>query len=346
MNDIDYNLRYLTDPQVFALGRLPAVSDHDVYACEAEASVGQSSLTLCLDGRWKFAYAQTPDARPVGFAASEYDCAAWDEIDVPAHIQLQGYGMPHYVNTQYPWDGHEGLRPPEIPLRENPVGCYATYFCVPQGWADHRVVLWLHGVETACFVWLNGVLLGYAEDSFTPSRFDLTPALVAGENKLAVEVYRYSCASWIEDQDFWRFSGIFRSVELRAEPMAHVEDIFVRSEPDEALVCGTLITDVRMRLPHKAVTLRAELLTMGGVAIDSQTLPAQETLHLERHIESPLLWSAEQPNLYTLRLTLYSADGGVLEVAQTEVGFRRFQIKDGLLMLNNKRILLHGVNRH
>jgi beta-galactosidase len=116
MNDIRYDLRYLTDPQVFALGRLPAVSDHDVYAGEEEAATGQSSLNLCLNGRWKFAYAQTPDVRPVGFAAPEYDCAAWGEIDVPAHIQLQGYGMPQYVNTQYPWDGHEVLRPPEILL--------------------------------------------------------------------------------------------------------------------------------------------------------------------------------------------------------------------------------------
>ena len=346
MNDIRYDLRYLTDPQVFALGRLPAVSDHDVYASEAEAALGQSSLTLCLDGRWKFAYAQSPDARPVGFAAPEYDCTAWDEIDVPAHIQLQGYGMPQYVNTQYPWDGHEALRPPEIPLRENPVGCYVTHFSVPEGWAGHRVTLWLHGVETACFVWLNGVLLGYAEDSFTPSRFDLTPALLAGENKLAVEVYRYSCASWIEDQDFWRFSGIFRSVELRAEPHAHVEDIFVRAQPDEALANGTLTADVRLRLPHSSVTLRADLLTAAGEAIDSLTLPAQETLHFDRCIQSPLLWSAEQPNLYTLRLSLYGADGGVLEVAQTDVGFRRFQVKDGLLLLNNKRILLRGVNRH
>ncbi len=168
MDEIRYDLRCLTDPQVFAMGRLSAVSDHDVFASESEASLGQSSLTMSLDGRWKFAYAPTPDVLPVGFAALDYDCIGWDEIDVPAHIQLQGYGTPQYVNTQYPWDGHEVLRPPEIPRRDNPVGCYVTHFSVPDSWARHRVVLCLEGVETACFVWLNGVLLGYAEDSFTP----------------------------------------------------------------------------------------------------------------------------------------------------------------------------------
>ena len=145
MDDIRYDLRYLTDPQVFAVGRLPAVSDHDVFASVAEAAQGHSSLSLCLDGRWKFACAETPEARPVGFAAPEYDCAAWGEIDVPAHIQLQGHGAPHYVNTQYPWDGHEALRPPQIPVRENPVGCYVKHFTAPQGWAGHRVTLVLHG---------------------------------------------------------------------------------------------------------------------------------------------------------------------------------------------------------
>lgn len=346
MNDICYDLRYLTDPQVFAIGRLPAVSDHDVYANEAEAALGKSSLTLSLDGRWKFAYAQTPDARPVGFAATEYDCASWGEIDVPAHIQLKGYATPQYVNTQYPWDGHEALRPPEIPTRENPVGCYVTYFQIPEHWINHRVVLWLHGVETACFVWLNGELLGYAEDSFTPSRFDLTHALQTGENKLAVEVYRYSSASWIEDQDFWRFSGIFRSVELRAEPIAHVVDVFVNAEPDMALQNATLTADLRLRLPHKAILLRMDLLTATGDVVDKLVVPAQENLHLDRHLESPLLWSAEQPNLYTLRLTLCDANGVVYEVAKTDVGFRRFEVQGGLLLLNGKRILLRGVNRH
>ena len=346
MDEIRYDLRYLTDPEIFAVGRLPAVSDHDVFASEAEAALSQSSLTMSLDGRWKFAYAPTPEERPVGFAAPEYDCAGWDEIEVPAHIQLQGYGAPQYVNTQYPWDGHEELRPPEIPTRDHPVGCYVTHFCVPENWADHRVVLCLHGVETAFFVWLNGRLLGYAEDSFTPSRFDLSHALQAGENKLAVEVYRYSSASWIEDQDFWRFSGIFRSVELQAQPPAHVEDIFARAQPDQTLTNGTLTADIRLRLPAQAHRLSVELLAQDGKPVDSLTLPAEAEVHLSRPIPHPLLWSAEFPNRYTLRLTLRDEAGGVVEVAQTQVGFRCVEIQDGVLKLNGQRLRLHGVNRH
>lgn len=346
MEEIRYDLRSLSDPQVFATGRLPAVSDHDTFAAHAEAQSGQSSLRLLLDGRWQFCYAPTPQQRPVGFAAPGFDCSAWGQIDVPAHIQLQGFGTPQYVNTQYPWDGHEALRPPQIPERDNPVGCYVTHFTLPQRWAGKRVTLTLHGVETACFVWLNGVLLGYAEDSFTPSRFDISAALVQGPNKLAVEVYRYSSASWIEDQDFWRFSGIFRSVELRAEPRAHVEDVFVRAEPDEALTGGVWRAQLRLRLPPEPVTLHAQLLAADGAVAASVRLPAREVMLLERPIENPLLWSAEQPNLYTLRLTLENAAGEVLEVAQAETGFRRVDIQGGVLRLNGKRLRLRGVNRH
>ena len=250
------------------------------------------------------------------------------------------------MNTQYPWDGHEALRPPQIPARANPVGCYVTYFTLPEGWAGRRVTLTLHGVETACFVWLNGVLLGYAEDSFTPSRFDLSAALAAGSNKLAVEVYRYSSASWLEDQDFWRFSGIFRSVELRAEPRAHVEDVFVRAEPDDALTAGQWAADLRLRLPPEPVALHMALIAADGQTADSVRLPAQAEMHVTRRVDRPLLWSAEQPNLYTLRITLMDESGKTVEVAQTDVGFRRVQIRDGVLLLNGKRLRLRGVNRH
>jgi beta-galactosidase len=346
MDDLHDPLHYLTDPRIFAVGRLPAVSDHAVYASEAEATLLKSSLMMNLDGRWKFAYAKTPDTRPTGFAAPDYDCAAWGEIDVPGHIQLQGYGAPQYVNTQYPWDGHEALRPPQIPTRENSVGCYVRFFRLPDNFHDQRVTLVLHGAETACFVWLNGTLLGYAEDSFTPSRFDLTRALCEGENKLAVEVYRYSSASWIEDQDFWRFSGLFRSVELHASPRAHLEDVFARAVPDENLTVGVYTVDVQLTLHAEPVTLRADLLAVNGIIVDSVTMPAREQLTFTRTVSAPLLWSAEQPNLYTLRMTLSGADGHTIEVAQTEVGFRRFEIKDGVMLLNGRRILLHGVNRH
>ncbi len=347
MNPIAFSPALLTDPGQFAVGRLPAVSDHDVYANEREACEGCSSLSRLLDGRWQFHYAETLAGRPEGFEKPDYDCSGWGGITVPGHIQLQGYGKPQYVNTQYPWDGHEALRPPEIPARFNPVGSYVTAFTVPADWEGMRVVLVLHGVESACFVWVNGVPIGYAEDGFTPSRFDLTPALKDGENRLAIQVYRFCSGSWLEDQDFWRFSGIFRSVELRAEPRAHVEDLFVHALPEEDLRSATLSAEITLSLPREEpVTLLGTLLDAEGRTVDRFPLPTQPRIVFCRKITALRLWSAEQPNLYTLRFTLSAENGEPIEVAQTEVGFRRFEQKNGLLCLNGKRLLLHGVNRH
>jgi len=346
MENIRYDLSYLTDPQVFALGRLPAVSDHDTFASLNEAQGGHSSLRKNLDGTWKFAYSETIGARPVGFEQIDFDHSGWSDIHVPGHIQMQGWGKPQYVNTQYPWDGHEQILPPNIPRRFHPVGSYVTRFNRPDGWMNHRVHLVLHGVESACFVWVNGVLHGYVEDSFTPSRFDITESLCEGENKLAIEVFRFCSGSWLEDQDFWRFSGIFRSVELQAIPIAHVEDVFVTAKPEENMQSARLSAEVKLRLFSQCVTLSAELLDISGVVIDQFSQPAKASLNFSRLIPDVRLWSAEQPNLYTLRLTLMDEQQNIVEVAQTEVGFRSFVIRDGLMLLNGKRILLHGVNRH
>ncbi len=346
MKNIRYDLAYLTNPAIFAIGRLPAVSDHDTYASLQEAKAGAGSLHQSLNGSWKFAYSPTPEARPVGFEQPEYDCSAWDDIQVPGHIQLQGYGKAQYVNSQYPWDGREELVPPQIPTQYNPVGSYTTTFSLPESWGNNRVVLVLNGVESACFVWLNGVLLGYAEGSFSPSRFDLTAALVPGVNKLAVEVYQYCSGSWLEDQDFWRFSGIFRDVELVAQPCAHVEDLFVHAMPAEDFATGALSATLQCKLPQETITLTAELLDGQGACVQQLTMPAQAETQFDFNIPTPRLWSAETPALYTLRLTLADAHNRVVEVAQTEVGFRRFEMKNGVLHLNGKRIIFHGVNRH
>ncbi|MDD3412122.1 MAG: glycoside hydrolase family 2 TIM barrel-domain containing protein, partial [Eubacteriales bacterium] len=341
MNELRYDLSYLSNPEVFALGRLPAVSDHEVFRNAEEALAGQSSLRRSLNGRWQFHYAETPEGRPVGFESDAAMTAEWGEIQVPGHIQLQGYGTPHYVNVQYPWDGHEAIRAPQIPQRYNPVGSYVRTFRVPEAWRGLRTELVLGGVESAFFVWLNGKLLGYSEDSFTPARFDLTDALCEGENRLAVEVYRFCTGSYMEDQDFWRFSGIFRDVELRAVPQAHVEDVFVHAVPE-----GDYSAELSLRLPDASVRLTAELTAPDGKTVDRFELPAEAKTSFARRIDQPLLWSAEQPHLYRLRLTLAGASGEVIEVAQTELGFRRFEIKDGLMLLNGKRILFRGVDRH
>ena len=340
-----YDLGYLADPRAFSIGRMEAYSDHDTYRSSAEADALASSLHMSLNGLWKFSYAERVSDRVQGFYAPDYDVSAWDEIRVPGHIQMQGYGVPQYVNQQYPWDGHEFLRPPMLP-EFNPVGSYVREFEVPAAWADDRIVLTFEGYETALYCWVNGHFIGYTEDGFTPAHFDVTEALVPGKNRVAVELFRFSSATWIQDQDYWRFSGLFRGVTLSAQPRAHVRDLDVQPALDDTFTCGTLSVRAKLDLPEEGALLCAQMLdAQGGVAHAWET-PAQEITELSCTVPSPLLWSAEKPNLYTLRVTLRSADGGEYEAASTKFGFRRFELKDGLMLINGKRILLRGANRH
>ncbi|MBF1695641.1 MAG: beta-galactosidase, partial [Selenomonas sp.] len=228
---MSFDFSKLSDPRYFAENRLPAHSDHRFYRDETELARGISSFERTLGDVWQFAYARNIDAIPQGFTAADYDCHDWETIHVPAHIQMEGHGVPHYTNTTYPWDGHESIVPGEIPTRENPVGCYVKYFAVPEGWEN--VFISFAGVDAALALYLNGHFVGYSEDSCTPSDFDLTPYLVSGENKLAAMVFRYASASWLEDQDFWRFSGIYRDVTLYTKPQHHIEDVAVRAVPME-----------------------------------------------------------------------------------------------------------------
>ncbi len=209
-------LSVLQNPEIFQINRLEAHSDHRYYATMEEAvSKAEMKWRHCLNGEWLFKYSENVMERPVGFEGLDVNCEEFDKILVPGHIQLQGYDKPHYVNTQYAWDGHEELVPPYIPVKYNPTASYVTYFEVPAEWDGKKVCISFQGVETAFNVWCNGEYVGYSEDSFTPSEFDLTPYVNRkGKNKLAVQVYKWSTGSWLEDQDFWRLSGIFRDVYL------------------------------------------------------------------------------------------------------------------------------------
>src|SRR5665647_181622 len=194
------------NPEIFALNRIPAHAVRATYATVEEAlhaDIASAASIHSLNGVWKFAFAENAPARMANFYELQYDCSAWNEIPVPAHWQLQGYDYPQYVNVRYPWDGNEDIQPPFAPTEYNPVGSYARTFTVPSDWQDQPVYISFQGVESAFYIWVNGDLVGYSEDTFTPAEFDLTPYLVEGENKLAVEVYRWCDASWIEDQDFW-----------------------------------------------------------------------------------------------------------------------------------------------
>ena len=327
----------IADPTFFAENRLPAHSDHRWFADAHEASFGTSSFEQCLNGTWKFHHAKNPSLAPEGFEALDYDTDAWDDIRVPGHIQLQGYDRPQYANVQHPWDGYEDIWPGQIPQKYNPVGSYVTHFTLDTPPADgERVSISFKGAESTIAVWLNGAYVGYGGDAFTPSEFDITEHLVDGENKLAAQVIKWSGAAWIEDQDFYRFSGIFRDVMLYRRPRVHAEDLRTTTEVADDLASAT----VRL-----AVALQGEgsvRATLDGVG----ELTAGDDGVLSVAVDEPRLWSAEDPHLYDLTLEVLDASGVVVEVIPQRVGIRRFGIEDGVLKINGRRVVFNGVNRH
>lgn len=340
---------WLTDVNVFAVNRLPAHSDHLYFETMQQAkSAAPMAMRHEINGNWKFNYSVNPDNRPERFYELDFNCYGWGDIKVPGHIQLQGYGKPQYVNTMYPWDGLNEIRPPEIPLDHNPVGSYVNMFTVPENMTNKPVYISFQGVESAFYVWLNGEFIGYSEDSFTPAEFDLTPFLTEGENKLAVEVYQRSTGSWLEDQDFWRFSGIFRDVYLYTVPEIHVYDADVRAELGAAFTRGTLHVDLKLlsakASPSKIVT---ELYDKEGCLVTAQTIESSVgNWKGTMDIDSPKLWSAENPYLYKLYIQVYNETGSLIEVVPQNVGFRRFELVDKIMTLNGERIVFKGVNRH
>ena len=343
---IGFDFEKLKDPQYFAENRLPAHSDHRYYRDETELARGISSFERTLDGVWQFVYARNIDAIPQDFTAADYDCHDWETIHVPAHIQMEGHGVPHYTNTTYPWDGHESIVPGEIPTRENPVGCYVKYFAVPEGWDN--VFISFAGVDAALALYLNGHFVGYSEDSCTPSDFDLTPYLVSGENKLAAMVFRYASASWLEDQDFWRFSGIYRDVTLYTKPQHHIEDVAVRAMPMERDGYTNGQLDVHLTFGD-AAEKKIEILLCdedGDCIWEDEASIAAKTDTFSGDACAVDLWSAEWPFLYHLLIRVRDAAGTLQEVVRIRVGFREFCLRDGLMQINGKRIVFKGVNRH
>ncbi|MWC30820.1 DUF4981 domain-containing protein [Paenibacillus sp. MMS18-CY102] len=351
------------NPEIFQLNRMDAHASLMPFPTIQDALCGEHAASpyyYSLNGIWKFAFAETPEERIRSFYETSFDSSGWADMPVPSHWQFQGYDYPHYTNVRYPWaESEPELQPPFAPTRYNPVGSYIRTFHVPEAWNGQPVYISFQGVESAFYVWLNGELVGYSEDTFTPAEFDLTPYLVAGDNKLAVEVYRWCDASWLEDQDFWRLSGIFRDVYLYTTPKLHIADFFVRTALDEAYRDAELQLDVKVRNyfhdAGAACRIEAQLYDGQEQPLWSKPLDAavsfapqqdMSKLELSALIASPLLWSAESPNLYTLVLSLVDASGVLLEAASCRVGFRRFELKDGLMQINGKRIVFKGVNRH
>ena len=341
MREFDYSM--VKNPEYFKDGCVSAHSSHSYYGSLAQAEAGEENFRYSLNGIWKFHYAKNYQSAIPGFEKEDYCCRSWDDIRVPAHIQMEGWDAPQYANVQYPWEGKEQIQPGEIPEAFNPVASYVKYFEVPESMKDQRVFLSFQGAESGLAVWLNGSFVGYSEDSFTPSEFELTPYLKAGENKLAAQVFKWTSSSWCEDQDFFRFSGIYRDVYLYTVPQVHVWDLRVRTLLDDTFTHADLELVLKAEGRGKAkITLFDQEETVASCEAD---LDGDETVCVMK-VEQPKLWSAEDPYLYQILIEVSDENGEITEVIPQHTGFRRFEMKNSLMMLNGKRIVFKGVNRH
>ncbi|MBZ9638706.1 glycoside hydrolase family 2 TIM barrel-domain containing protein [Streptomyces sp. PSKA30] len=353
---------------VFRLGTEPPHTTLMPYADVAQALAAdrtRSPYRLSLDGRWRFAYADRPDDRDTDFHRTDLDDSDWDSIPVPSVWQMHGYDRPIFVNITYPWWGPNGLgeeaQPPAAPTRYNPVGQYRRTFTVPRGWAGRRTFLHFEGVKSAHYVWINGQLVGYAEDSFTPAEYDITPYLTPGTNQIAVEVYRFSDGDWLEDQDMIRLSGIFRSVYLFSTPVVHLRDFKLDTPLSDDYTAAELSVTASVRSyggrSEGGYSVETQLYDSRGHAVWSRPLqqavdlassPAGEdvTVQASRAVPAPRLWSAEHPNLYTAVLRLRDPAGKVIETLSHRVGLREFALKDGLMRINGQPVSFRGTNRH
>lgn len=347
-----FDISKLADPKYYQENKLPAHSDHKLSFKNGKGE------KYSLNGLWRFKYARNPESVPENFFAADYDCDSWEEIRVPAHLQMEGYDKPQYVNVQYPWDGHEACDPGELPKRFNPVGCYVNQFIIPESKLNDTYIVSFQGVESAMILWLNGEFVGYSEGSFLPAEFDLTKYIKAGKNKLALEVVKWSASSWAEDQDFFRFSGIFRDADLYRLPESYVKDIKVVPELTDDYSVGKVSAFVKMTGPAQS---RVSLVKLGRTdigrvrnefpevwscasepeVIETKLCTFEAGMNtVEFSVDEPLLWSAEAPNLYEIRIETEDIKTGTL------FGFRHFLIERGIMKLNGKRIVFKGVNRH
>ena len=354
----DFSQAAWQNPRVFDINTEPPHATLVPFQDLASASTfdrEQSDYVTLLNGIWRFRWAQNPGEVPEEFYRSEYDDSQWDEIPVPANWQLLGaYDAPIYTNIKHPFT----VDPPRVPTDTNSVGSYRTTFEIPDGWQGKQVFLHFAGVQSAMYVWVNGKQVGYSEDSMTPAEFNISDHTQPGQNTLAVEVIRWSDGSYLEDQDFWRMSGIFRDVFLFATPPVHLRDYSFTTDLDKTYTDAT--AQLQLRLTNfadtnfQANTLRVDLLNAQGdtvlqdqIAVTKPIPVGQEmVINASYSVPNPKLWSAEQPNLYRLLMTVENEQGDIVEVISAKVGFREVEIVDGQLLVNGVPIYTKGVNRH
>ena len=343
---MEFNTAWLQDPTVFSVGQLPPVSDHNYYRTPDEMLDGVSSMVYSLDGIWKAELVSRPEQALDSILSDDSRDDLLSDVVIPGEFQLQypDWDAPQYVNVQYPWDGWENLDPPAIPAHNPTVTCVRTVELTEEDLAScSRLVLTVGAAESAMALYVNGTFIGYAEDSFTPHRFDISSAVCAGSNRIAIRVFKRCAGTWLEDQDMWRYSGIHRSVTLTFEGVSHVEDLCVRTPLEAGYSRARLEAAFTIRNSRGQVKLW--LRDPNGVIVLSDSQPAAEHVSFSLDAGEVRLWSAEDPVLYTLEYALMDGDL-CLECGDTQVGFRQFEMIDRVMCLNGRRIVFHGVNRH
>jgi beta-galactosidase len=336
------------NPAVYAIGKEPARASGFPFEDRAKAiaaDMAASRWYLTLDGEWKFAFSPNVAGAPADFWRDDYDVSGWKSIKVPADWQTEGYDQPRYNNITYPFPANRPL----IPHETDPVGSYRRDFTVPSGWDGRRVILHIGAAGSAYYVWVNGHKLGYSEDSKLPSEFDLTAHLKPGTNNVSIQIYRWSDGSYLEDQDFWRVSGIERSVYLLAVPTTRIRDVFARTTLDKNYRDGVLSLDAEVTGSARA-TVRATVLDgeqqvlVRQAKVSSGSKPRRVTL--TGTLPAVRAWTAETPNLYTLLVEQLDPSGAVVEATARRIGFRTVEVKDGLVKVNGRPIVIRGMNRH
>ena len=358
------DMKWLDNPEVFKVNQLEPHSDHCYYLDYSDMKKGKNPLLQSLNGQWEFAYSKNVMERPVDFYKETFDASGFDKIMVPGHIELAGYDKIRYINTMYPWEGkeyHRGAYSMEATGAEegmfseaqyNPVGSYIKYFDLDKNMCGKRIYICFEGVEEAMYLWLNGQFIGYAEDSFTPSEFDLSPYVKEKGNVLAVQVHKMSTAAFLEDQDFFRFFGIFRNVTLKAIPDVHLEDVWFKPVLNQDNESGSVSVSMKVSATDSQNVTAGFILKdrEENILVEKSLQLNKENNHLEGTIcvdlESVKLWDNHNPYLYHAYVELKAEDGSLAEVIPYDIGFRRIEIIDKVVYLNGKRLVITGVNRH
>jgi beta-galactosidase len=348
------------DPKIFGINKEPSHNTLIPYKSIISAlnSSKKSEFIQSLNGKWKFNWVRKPADRPKRFYKKDFSTELWDEIGVPSNWQMKGYGTPIYTNIKYPYS----INTEEIPgidHKYNPVGSYQTRFKIPEEWREREIFIHFRGVKSAFYLWINGEKVGYSQGSMTPAEFNITKYVNSSDNIIAVEVYRWSDGSYLEDQDMWRLSGIYRDVFLFATPKIHIRDFYVSSELDKRYKDALLNIKVKIRNYSDSdsdnYTLGVRLLAPNQSENSKNFLEqsfditkcSEITLELSTKISNPMKWTCETPHLYDLIFLLYDSGDNIIEVEHNKFGFRKIELKeDGGLYINGKSVILKGVNRH